>query len=116
MMMAQAMPAEEFVPVPPAGFDIAGTFGGVTTAVGQGGTPRIRYEVKAAPDPFSTDQPAGQVVERYLDGGSKATRYGGTALVKIGEGILEIRVTECDGKEECRRLLKAALSPYLQTA
>lgn len=37
--------AREFVPVPPAGFDIAGSFNGVTTAVGQGGVPRIRYQV-----------------------------------------------------------------------
>jgi hypothetical protein len=35
----------EFVPVPPAGFDIAGSFDGVTTAVGQGGVPRIRYQL-----------------------------------------------------------------------
>ncbi len=38
-------PTTEFVPVPPAGFDIAGTFDGVTTAFGQGGAPRIRYQV-----------------------------------------------------------------------
>jgi hypothetical protein len=34
----------EFVPVPPPGFDIASSFNGVTTAVGQGGVPRIRYQ------------------------------------------------------------------------
>ena len=38
----------EFVPVPPAGFDIAGSFDGVTTAVGQGGLPRIRYQLTGA--------------------------------------------------------------------
>lgn len=41
--------AQEFVPVPPPGFDIAGSFNGVTTAVGQGGTPRIRYQVAGIP-------------------------------------------------------------------
>jgi hypothetical protein len=35
---------KEFVPVPPPGFDIAGSFNGVTTVVGQGGVPRIRYQ------------------------------------------------------------------------
>ena len=39
------MAAQEFVPVPPAGFDIAGSFNGVTTAVGGGGVPRIRYQL-----------------------------------------------------------------------
>ena len=38
------MPAE-FVPRPPAGFEIAGTFNGVTTAVGPGEVPRIRYQL-----------------------------------------------------------------------
>ena len=39
------MAAKEFVPVPPAGFDIAGSFNGVTTAVGPAGVPRIRYQL-----------------------------------------------------------------------
>lgn len=39
------MAHKEFVPVPPAGFEIAGSFNGVTTAVGQGGVPRIRYQL-----------------------------------------------------------------------
>lgn len=39
------MPRKDFVPIVPAGFDIAGSFNGVTTAVGQGGVPRIRYQV-----------------------------------------------------------------------
>jgi hypothetical protein len=40
---------QDFIPIVPAGFDIAGTFGGVTTAVGQGGVPRIRYQIPRAP-------------------------------------------------------------------
>ncbi|HKC20651.1 MAG TPA: hypothetical protein VKE27_13590 [Candidatus Dormibacteraeota bacterium] len=39
------MPGREFVPIVPAGFEIAGSFNGVTTAVGQGGVPRIRYQI-----------------------------------------------------------------------
>lgn len=39
------MAAKEFVPVVPAGFEIAGSFNGVTTAVGAGGVPRIRYQL-----------------------------------------------------------------------
>ncbi|HSS62153.1 MAG TPA: hypothetical protein VLK30_11940 [Candidatus Limnocylindrales bacterium] len=39
------MPAQEFVPVVPAGFEIAGSFNGVTTAVAPGGVPRIRYRI-----------------------------------------------------------------------
>ena len=39
------MASKEFVPVVPAGFDIAGSFNGVTTAVGVGGVPRIRYQI-----------------------------------------------------------------------
>ena len=39
------MAPQEFVPVPPAGFDIAGSFNGVTTAVGSGGLPRVRYQL-----------------------------------------------------------------------
>jgi hypothetical protein len=35
----------EFVPFPPAGFEMAGAFNGVTTAVGPGGAPRIRYQL-----------------------------------------------------------------------
>ena len=42
------MPAD-FTPIPPPGFDIAGTFNGVTTAVGQGGVPRIRYQISGIP-------------------------------------------------------------------
>lgn len=41
--------AHEFVPIVPAGFDIAGSFNGVTTAVGQGGVPRIRYQLSGVP-------------------------------------------------------------------
>lgn len=40
---------QEFTPIVPAGFDIAGTFNSITTAVGQGGAPRIRYQVAAMP-------------------------------------------------------------------
>lgn len=39
------MAPKEFVPIVPAGFEIAGSFNGVTTAVGQGGAPRIRYQI-----------------------------------------------------------------------
>lgn len=39
------MAPKEFVPVVPAGFDIAGSFNGVTTAVGVDGVPRIRYQL-----------------------------------------------------------------------
>jgi hypothetical protein len=39
------MADKEFVPIVPAGFEIAGSFNGVTTAVGQGGVPRIRYQI-----------------------------------------------------------------------
>lgn len=39
------MPRKEFVPVVPAGFNIAGSFNGVTTAVGPDGVPRIRYQL-----------------------------------------------------------------------
>ena len=39
------MPPRDFVPVIPAGFEVAGSFNGVTTAVGQGGVPRIRYQI-----------------------------------------------------------------------
>ena len=39
------MAPKDFVPTVPTGFDIAGTFNGVTTAVGPGGVPRIRYQV-----------------------------------------------------------------------
>ena len=38
------MPSEAFSPAPPPGFEIAGTFNGVTTAVGAGGE-RIRYRL-----------------------------------------------------------------------
>ena len=36
---------KEFVPIVPAGFNIAGSFNGVTTAVGIDGVPRIRYQL-----------------------------------------------------------------------
>lgn len=39
------MAPQDFVPTVPAGFEIAGTFNGVTTAVGPGGVPRIRYQL-----------------------------------------------------------------------
>jgi hypothetical protein len=45
--LTREVPAEEFVPVVPAGFDIAGSFDGVTTAVGPDGVPRIRYQLRA---------------------------------------------------------------------
>lgn len=43
--VTRAVSPKEFVPIVPAGFDIAGSFNGVTTAVGAGGVPRIRYQI-----------------------------------------------------------------------
>jgi hypothetical protein len=150
-----------FIPAPPPGFEIAGTFNGVTTAVGTNGE-RIRYRLTQVSFPsggligFATrlvlrtgvgdevalgglhhrlstalmmvgDRPeagmperlreesaAGLVLGRYLDRESRATRYGAMALVKGKPGMVEILVTECDSEDVCRRLVHAAVTPYLR--
>lgn len=88
---------DEFVPIPPGGFDIAGTFDGVTTAVGQGGTPRIRYEIiDPVNAPSAQSEPESSAVARVM----------------TSAGWLEIQVSECHSEAECRQLLRAALAPY----
>ena len=61
------MPAREFVPIVPAGFDIAGSFNGVTTAVGPGGVPRIRYQLGGVE--FRSGGIAGFAVRQVLKRG-----------------------------------------------
>jgi hypothetical protein len=61
------VPPAEFVPVVPAGFDIAGSFNGVTTAVGPGGVPRIRYQLRAVE--FRSGGIAGFAVRQVLKRG-----------------------------------------------
>ena len=91
---------DDFVPVPPAGFDIAGSFGGLITAVGQGGTPLVTYRLKRG----GAEQPAA------------VNRKRGRAAVKTPQGLLEITVRDCADDDECHRVLRAALSPYRSTA
>jgi hypothetical protein len=57
----------EFVPIPPAGFDIAGSFDGVTTAVGQGGVPRIRHQLTGTQ--FRSGGLAGLITRQVVKGG-----------------------------------------------
>ena len=84
------MAAKEFVPIVPAGFDIAGSFNGVTTAVGPGGIPRIRYQLTNVE--FRSGGIAGFAVRQVLKRGigdevalgSLHTKLS-TALMLVGE-------------------------------
>jgi len=51
----------------PAGYDIAGSFNGVTTAVGAGGVPRLRYQISGVE--FRSGGLAGFAVRQVLKRG-----------------------------------------------
>ena len=97
---------KEFVPIPPPGFDIAGTFNGVTTAVGQGGVPHIRYQLTKTE--FRSGGVAGWLARRVLAAGVGDE----VALVKLPDGLVEILVTESDSEQQARELAIAAMAPY----
>jgi hypothetical protein len=65
--LTREVPPREFVPIVPAGFDIAGSFNGVTTAVGPGGVPRIRYQLENVE--FRSGGIAGFAVRQVLKRG-----------------------------------------------
>lgn len=155
------MAPKEFTPSIPAGFEIAGSFNGVTTAVAPGGVPRIRYQiiglefrspgiigfavrqalkrgvgdevtigslhsrlatalalVGGMPETGIVERSdrhpmAALVLGRYLDRKSNAQRYGAMGVVKAKPGMVEVLVTECDSEAASRRLVNAAMEPYL---
>jgi hypothetical protein len=61
------MAGREFVPIPPAGFDVAGSFDGATTAVGAGGAPLIRYQVTRVND--RVDGVLGDAARQFMKNG-----------------------------------------------
>lgn len=79
---------EEFVPVPPPGFDVAGSFNGVTTAVGQGGTPRIRYQVAGIP--FRGKGIAAWAMRQVMKSGAGDEVALGSLHTRIGYALMMV--------------------------
>lgn len=84
------MPAQEFVPIVPAGFDIAGSFNGVTTAVGPGGVPRIRYQLRSAE--FRSGGIAGFAVRQVLKRGIGDEVALGSLHTKLSTALMLVGV------------------------
>jgi hypothetical protein len=77
---------QEFTPIVPAGFDIAGTFNGVTTAVGKGGVPRIRYQVPNAP--IGGKSLAGWAMRQVMKSGAGDEVALGSLHTRIGFALM----------------------------
>ena len=95
------MPDKDFAPALPEGFVNAGTFNGVTTAVGPEAGVTERLDEK---------KPEGLVLGRYLDRKSGATQYAAMSLVTTRQGTLEIFVTRCPTEDRSRELMRAAMA------
>jgi hypothetical protein len=92
------VPAREFVPIVPAGYDIAGSFNGVTTAVGPAGVPRIRYQVRSVE--FRSGGIAGFAVRQVLKRGIGDEVALGSLHTKLSTALLLIGATPETGLVE----------------
>ena len=82
----------------PAGFNIAGSFNGVTTAVGPGGVPRIRYQLRNVE--FRSGGIAGFAVRQALKRGIGDEVALGSLHTKLSTALMLVGATPETGLVE----------------